>query len=474
MRTIAIINQKGGCGKTTSAINLAACFAARSVRTLLIDMDPQSHCAAGLGIPEERIDLDISAALKAAPDAPLPRDRIVWNVSRRLDLVPSTMMLAGLESSRGGLRDQQDTERRLRSVLERLARPDDAPEEAPDAVSRYDACVIDCPPSIGLLSYNAIAAGREIIIPVETSYFSMRGAAKQLQTIKTIARRLGVRLRPRILVTMHDPSRRGARDLLRDLRERFGEIVIPLPIRFDPALKDAARLGQSIERCAPESAGAEDYRALCEWLMEHAEIERDETDADPEAPPHGAAPPATPAGAPAMPVASGTPENGPPAASRAAEMAQRAKALSGSRPAPLRRSMMPHRPVAIEVSDERVVTPTAREPIERVRHLLGVRVVTGGVLFVQPLSIGDDIRVAGSFNGWDPAAAPMRRNERLGVHELHLALPEGTHEYKLVVEGRWMLDPYNGDRVASGIGSENNTVRAGPGGGMDAGGPEAP
>ena len=113
LRIFTIINQKGGCGKTTSAINLAAAFARSGCRTLLVDLDPQSHGAAGLGIPEDRLDLDISDALRAPVDAVLKRDRYIWHVSRNLDLLPSRMKLAGIEAAGGGLADQADKEKRV-------------------------------------------------------------------------------------------------------------------------------------------------------------------------------------------------------------------------------------------------------------------------------------------------------------------------------------------------------------------------
>src|SRR5437016_12709818 len=112
MRTIAIINQKGGCGKTTTAINLAATLAKHGFRTLLVDMDPQSHCAAGLAIPEQRIDLDIGDAMLAGPDDAIDPKRLFWRASRNLDLAPSRMKTAGLEASRGGLSDKPDKEHR--------------------------------------------------------------------------------------------------------------------------------------------------------------------------------------------------------------------------------------------------------------------------------------------------------------------------------------------------------------------------
>ena len=108
MRTIAIINQKGGCGKTTTAINLAGLLARAGRRTLLVDMDPQSHCAAGLGIPEHRLDMDIGDAMLAIGDRHIDAARLLWKAGRNLDLAPSRMRLAGLEAARGGLAPMAD------------------------------------------------------------------------------------------------------------------------------------------------------------------------------------------------------------------------------------------------------------------------------------------------------------------------------------------------------------------------------
>lgn len=470
MRTIVIINQKGGCGKTTSSINLAAGFASRGCRTLLVDMDPQSHCAAGLGVPEEKLDQTIYDALRADPQSTLNRDRLVWHVCRNLDLVPSHMMLAGLESSRGGLMGQPEKELRLRGVIDRLSRVEQDADETGQIVRRYDVCLIDCSPSIGLLSYNAIAAGREVIIPVETSFFSLKGAAKQVQTVRSIARRVGMRLNPRVLATMHDPSQPLARDLLDDLRDRFGSALIPLVIRYDQTLKEAASYGQPIESFCPDSSGAEDYRSLCEWLIEHATIERPEPGADILDEPvdgNGGAPePDVFVKASRSLIAQTVSEAcvETPKLTRAQEMVVRARYLNHDSdvavaPVQLKRSMMPHRPIAIQVIDERVVAPAPRTPIQRVKHLLGVRPVTGGVLFVQPSSLGNELRVAGSFNAWNPAKSLMKHNDELGIFELHCKLPAGSYEYKLVVDGKWMLDPHNPTSIKNDIGSQNNIVR---------------
>lgn len=481
MRTFTVINQKGGCGKTTTAINLAAAFARAGCRTLLVDLDPQSHCAAGLGIPEDRLDLDVSDALRAPVDAELNHDRYVWHVSRNLDLLPSRMKLAGIEAPGGGLADQEDKEKRLRSVLARLTRdaqaatPDDAGDMPAESSGMYDACVIDCPPSIGLLSYNAIAAGREVLIPVETSFFSLKGAAKQVQTTRSIARRIGMRIHPRLLATMHDPAQPLARDLLDDLRDRFGSGMIPVVVRYDHALKEAASFGQPIDEYAPDSMGAEDYRSLCEWLVEHASVERPEPGQDSELPGHTwPEPTLASASARVQIAAANLGIDGPSgeSLSRAQELAIRARTMQAgdakpmvaagataveSKPEPLRRSMMPHKPVAVEIQPEPEAQVSRKGmEITRVRHLFGVRRSSTGVLFVQPGSIGATVEIAGDFNGWDPSGTRMAFNEALGVYELHLKVPAGSYSYKLVVDGAWVLDSYNPDLVDNGMGGRNN------------------
>ncbi len=338
MRTIAIINQKGGCGKTTTAINLSAVFARKGFRTLLVDMDPQGHCAAGLGIPESSIERDVTDVLLTPDSRPLDADRVVWRVTRGLDLVPSRMRLAGLEASRGGLASLPEKEHRLARAIARLnettgpeplPRPEPGEEPKP---GRYDVCLIDCPPSIGLLTFNALAAAREILVPVETSYFSLQGATKQVSTVKSIARRLGIRIRPHVLATIHDGSLPLAKDLLRELKDRFGSTVIPSVIRQDPVLKEAASFGRPVIDHAPEAPSAEDYLSLCEWLIEHANIERGDLVDEPDSAPVEVLAP-EPRGPEVVTVSDPTPDATPtdPAPSRLAsrleELSRRARAM---------------------------------------------------------------------------------------------------------------------------------------------------
>ncbi len=257
MRTIAIINQKGGCGKTTTAINLAGVLARQGRRTLLVDLDPQSHCAAGLAIPEQRIDVQIGDAMLARPEQSIDWTRLLWRVSRHLDLAPSTVRLAALESARGGLAGAEQAELRLAGVLRRLA-------------DQYDFCLIDCPPNIGLLTYNALAACTEVIVPVETAFFSLQGASKQLTTVRTVAKRLGVTPLVRVLPTMHEAGSTLATDVLDELTRRFGDALVPVVIRSDARLKEAVSFGQPIVDYAGDSTGAQDYSSLAAWLLSDA------------------------------------------------------------------------------------------------------------------------------------------------------------------------------------------------------------
>jgi len=255
VRTIAILNQKGGCGKTTTAISLAGHLASRGRSTLLVDLDPQSHCAAGLAVPEARIDLDVGDALLWPDERLLPTDRLLWRIRRNLDLMPSRVGVAGLESSRGGLNKRPQPERRLARLLTRLA--DD-----------YHVCILDCSPSIGLITYNALAAATDVLIPVDTGFFSLQGAARQVSTVRSMGRRLG-RLIPYWLVaTIHDDHSPLSQDLLGELRRRFTDRLAPVVIHRDTSLKEAASFGLPVGEYAPESPAAQEYAALADWILD--------------------------------------------------------------------------------------------------------------------------------------------------------------------------------------------------------------
>ena len=276
MRTIAIVNQKGGSGKTTTAINLAAAFAERGDRVLLVDMDPQGHCAAGLGVPESRIEFGLAQALLCEPPGGSDPLGWLWEVSRGLRLAPCTVALAGLESARGGLASLPDRDRRLERMLERLA-------------PHFDRCVIDCPPSIGYLTFNALRAADEALVPVETGFFAMRGAERQLATIQSLCAQVGRAPAVRVVPTLHRDGSQLSHDILGAIGRKFAAHVAPEPVRDHEVLREAASYGQSVVAFAANSPAHEDFRRLAAWVA--------------EAPaPVSAETPATAAGAAAPPV----------------------------------------------------------------------------------------------------------------------------------------------------------------------------
>ena len=253
MRSVAIVNQKGGCGKTTTAINLAATLAAKNHRTLLVDMDPQGHCGIGLGVPEDRIEQGLAEALLADPPGGADPDAMLWEVAKNLRLAPSTLSLAGLEAARGGLAHLPDRDARLSQFLDRVA-------------DRFDWCVIDCPPTIGLLTFNALRAADEAIIPVETGFFSLKGSERQAAAIQAMSARLERELPLRILPTLHRPSAKLATDLLAAIERRHGMLTMPLVIREHESLREAAGFGQPITEYAPGSEACRDFVLLVDWL----------------------------------------------------------------------------------------------------------------------------------------------------------------------------------------------------------------
>ena len=510
MRTIAIINQKGGCGKTTSAINLAGVFARKGKKTLLVDMDPQSHCAAGLAIPEQRIDVQIGDAMANPPAAgrTLDWNRLLWRVSRNLDLAPSTVRLASLEAPRGGLAGADDAEKRLDAILTRLA-------------DQYDLCLIDCPPGIGLLTFNALFAATEVIIPVETGFFALQGASKQVQTIKAMGKKLGIAPPYRIVPTMHDDSSALAREVLEQINERFKGFVAPTVIRLDPRLREAVSFGQPAVEYAPDSNGAQDYLALGEWLIRSpiksrptpaptsaTAISSNSVDEQPSSPvttrpaaaesllaapthpapaPTSTPPAATPqtltaAPAPTLaPVASPLNPNLSAGAALAATIrADLSAAVMGIANAHAAHNTQPiptppaastpipsHVPTLLPVAGrvrvnslELINTPnTTSIPTDpAIRHLLGPRETSQGVLFIVPASLGRSIYIAGQFNNWSLAETPMRLNLDLGVFEATVPLPPGKHEYRLIVDGRWIADPYNPVVSINPFGEANSAV----------------
>ncbi len=247
MRVIAIVNQKGGCGKTTTTVNLAGALASEGSRVLVIDMDPQAHATLALGLEPDDLEANLYEVL-VEPAGAARLDSIIVDVTDQIDLAPSSIVLSALEQKLASERHDARTER-LAAAIDGLT-------------PLYDFVLIDCPPSVGLLTFNALRAASEVIVPLETSFFAIDGAQKLLETIGLLADRIGHDLQVRVLPTLYDGRTRYARQTLGDIRELFKDLCFDSVIRLNVKLREAARQGLPISLYAPTAHGAQDYASV--------------------------------------------------------------------------------------------------------------------------------------------------------------------------------------------------------------------
>ncbi len=251
MQIIAVANQKGGCGKTTTAINLAAAFAHLGQRVLLVDFDPQGHATLGLGYDPNSFE---KTAYHLMVEGYLPVTAIAVKTRiPRLHLLPSNILLAGAEFS---LRDVRGKELILGEQLRTVSR-------------RYDLCVIDCSPSLGILMLNALVAGTEVIIPVQAHFYALDGLKRLLDTIRVIRTRFyPCCVRPLgLLLTFAENRTALSKRIEEGLRRLFGPLVFTTVIHKTVALAEAPSKGQCILTYAPGSKGAEEYLAVAQETL---------------------------------------------------------------------------------------------------------------------------------------------------------------------------------------------------------------
>jgi chromosome partitioning protein len=251
MRIIGVANQKGGCGKTITAINLAASLAFKNKKVLLIDFDPQSHASYGLGIRAEEIEHTIYHLLTSPEKQSTKWDEIIITLSENLDLAPSHILLSTLEQELSG---QEDAASRLHQWISVLKR-------------NYNFIIIDCPPSLGFLTFNALRASQEVIIPIDGSYFSLSGVAKLNEMIELIKLKLNHTINSKALITLYDRRTRFSKIILEDIKAYFKNSLFHTYIRSNVTLREASRHGCPIINYSEHSAGAEDYMSLADEVL---------------------------------------------------------------------------------------------------------------------------------------------------------------------------------------------------------------
>jgi len=253
MRIIASANQKGGCGKTTTAINLSSSLSLKGKRVLLIDFDPQAHATIGLNVKPSDLDKSIYDVITPKKNDFLGIEDILIPIKENLDLAPSSLILTAIEQELSGV---EGRENRLLEAIQILKEQYD-----------YDYVVIDCPPSIGHLCFNALRASDEVIIPIDMSLFSLRGVTKLIEIITLIKDKVGHDVKSRALITMYDRRTRYARVVLDKVRAEFGNNVFDTVIRYNIRLRETADCGLPVGDYDKNSIGHADYESLAEEII---------------------------------------------------------------------------------------------------------------------------------------------------------------------------------------------------------------
>jgi chromosome partitioning protein len=448
MKTIAIVNQKGGCGKTTVSINLASSLAELGQRVLLVDMDPQSHCAVGLAVPEEQIEQSIyDVLISRTKNEPVKLTEILWQISDGLELAPASIDLSAFEQQMTGIVERESC---LRDTLK-------------DFENDYDYVVIDCPPAVGLLTFNALRAATDIIVPVETGYFALHGLSKQLETLSVLCKRTNQQVNVKILATMYDIRTKMAREILADLRNHFGDKMFDTIVTFNTKIKEASSFGQPISEYDPASKGQKDFRSLAMEVLssrtkqqrhdfvnslteqlDSISITADELLQTAAKQPEIEIEPANQMEGDKLEISFNEKEFSSAEGHAWEELEEEVV------------NCQMHKEEELERIEPAIMEENKQSLEEKLSDYYGVDQVHDAVVFVTLYPRAENVQIAGDFNNWQPELTKMQKVGDSGVWQTKLKLPSGRYRYRFVVDGQWQQDPYNEQTELNPYGEYNS------------------
>ena len=248
-KIIAIANQKGGVGKTTTAVNLSACLAEKGKKVLTIDIDPQGNTTSGLGVDKNSVENTLYELLLSEADV---RDTIIKNVVQNVDLIPSNVNLSGAEIELIGIENKEYI---LKEITDKVR-------------SEYDYIIMDCPPSLSMLTINALTAATSVLVPIQCEYYALEGLSQLIHTIELVKDRLNNNLEIEgVVFTMYDARTNLSLQVVENVKDNLKQNIYKTIIPRNVRLAEAPSYGQPITIYDSRSAGAESYRLLAEEVI---------------------------------------------------------------------------------------------------------------------------------------------------------------------------------------------------------------
>ncbi len=425
MRIISIANQKGGCGKTTTAINLASALGQNGKRVLLIDLDPQAHASLGLDIESQDSIYNVISNLTPRK---LKLENIIRRVEDTFDIVPSNILVGTLEQE---LADEIGRELKLKEVIEPVC-------------ERYDYVLIDCAPSLGILTVNALRLSDELIVPVETSRFSMQGVVHLTDIVNLVKERLGHELRTRILVTMFDSRLRHSFTMLDTFKDAFGEKIYDTIVHVNVKLKEAAVNGKSVSSFDKYCRGSKDYYSLAKEIIS-LEAKKQDAALDQLSAQEVEKVFRSPT------FASTSRDTKVESVSVREEKAPEEKETSTVNPIEKEEETIEAEEISLAPVSDKLQEVVSRE----VKDLFSVS-------FAINAPGAKSVYVTGSFNDWSlDDSCRLKDRDGEGNWETKIDLRPGTYKYQFIIDGVWQEDPNNAQKERNSFGDINSLIEVG-------------